>query len=79
VSRELCVAARGDGAGARATATPLLASRAALVAARPGAGTDLERCAAARAGLRVSIPDGREAADLAARIATIPHCDGDTE
>jgi hypothetical protein len=63
----------------RVTATPLLASRAALVAARPGAGPDAARCAAARAGLRIATPGGREAADLAARAATIPHCEGDTE
>ena len=52
----------------------LLASRAALVAARPGAGTVSQRCAAAQAGLRLAAPASREAADLAARIASLPAC-----
>jgi hypothetical protein len=75
----LCLAAflspRGGAVlAARATATPLLASRAALLAARPGAGTDAARCAAARAGLRLAPPASREAAELSARLATIAHC-----
>ena len=53
---------------------PLVAARAALIAARPGSGTNSQRCAAARAGLRLAPPGGREAADLARRIATIPDC-----
>ena len=62
----------------RTIAMSLLASRAALVTARSGAGTDSERCAAARAGLRVVIPGRRKVADLAARVATSPHCEGDS-
>jgi len=53
---------------------PLLAARAALIAARPGAGDDSQRCAAALAGLRLAPPGSREAADLARRQASIPGC-----
>lgn len=53
---------------------PLLGARAALIAARPGAGSDAQRCAAARAGLRAAPPSAREARDLAQRIASIPDC-----
>lgn len=54
---------------------PALAARAALILARPGAAPDAARCAAAREGLRHATP--RDAADLRARIATIPGCPGD--
>jgi hypothetical protein len=79
----LCLAAfvsprEGAALAKRATETPLQLSRAALLAARPGAGTDEARCAAARAALRVAPPASREASDLAGRIATIPHCPGDS-
>jgi len=53
---------------------PLLAARAALIAARPGAGNDSQRCAATLAGLRLAPPGSREAADLARRQSSIPHC-----
>jgi hypothetical protein len=53
---------------------PLLGARAALIAARPGAGNDAQRCAAVRAGLRVAPPASREARDLALRLATLPDC-----
>jgi len=53
---------------------PLLAARAALIAARPGAGHDSQRCAATLTGLRIAPPGSREAADLARRRASIPDC-----
>jgi len=53
---------------------PLLAARAALIAARPGAGTNSQRCAATLAGLRLAPPGSREAADLARRQSSIPNC-----
>ncbi len=53
---------------------PILGARAALIAARPGAGTESQRCAAARAGLRLAPAGSREAADLARRLATLPSC-----
>ncbi|MBS7809459.1 hypothetical protein [Roseococcus pinisoli] len=59
---------------AAAAGSALLGARAALVAARPGAGTDLQRCAAAQAGLALAPPASREAADLARRLASIPAC-----
>ena len=52
----------------------LLGARAALIAARPGAGPDTQRCAATQAGLRVAPPASREARDLALRQTTIPDC-----
>jgi len=53
---------------------PLLGARAALIAARPGAGHDSQRCAATLTGLRLAPPGSREAADLARRQASIPGC-----
>ncbi|UPY36589.1 hypothetical protein [Sediminicoccus sp. KRV36] len=53
---------------------PLLAARAALIAARPGAAPDAQRCAATRAGLGAAPPASREAHDLARRQASIPAC-----
>lgn len=84
----LCLAellAPGEGAGEAALAAPaiaaspagrrpLLATRAALIAARPEAGTISQRCAAAQAGLRLAPPGSREAVDLALRIAALPAC-----
>lgn len=57
-----------------AAGNPRLGARAALIAARPGAGTEAERCVATRAGLAVAPPASREARDLALRLATIPAC-----
>ena len=57
-----------------AAGRPLLGARAALIAARPGAGTEAQRCAATRAGLAVAPPASREARDLALRLATLPAC-----
>ncbi|WP_206020790.1 hypothetical protein [Roseococcus sp. SYP-B2431] len=59
---------------ASAANSPLLGARVALLAARPGAGADARRCAAAQGGLPLAPAGSREAADLARRIATIPHC-----
>lgn len=67
-------AAREAAQALAADPAPLVAARAALIAARPGAGTNSQRCAAAQAGLRLSPPGRREAADLARRITTIPDC-----
>jgi DNA polymerase-3 subunit gamma/tau len=61
-------------AASPASRAPLLSARAALIAARPGAGTDAQRCAATRAGLAVAPPASREARDLALRRATLPAC-----
>lgn len=72
-AREAALAAPAITA-APADRRPLLAARAALIAARPGAGTTSQRCAAAQAGQRLAPPGSREAADLAARIATLPAC-----
>jgi hypothetical protein len=52
----------------------LYGARAALIAARPGAGGDSQRCAAAQAGLRLAHPGSREVLDLARRLASIPDC-----
>ncbi|MDB5412829.1 MAG: hypothetical protein JWR10_1164 [Rubritepida sp.] len=68
--REAALAA----SAAMAAGAPILAARAALIAARPGAGTEPQRCAAAQAGLRLAPAGSREAADIALRIATIPDC-----
>jgi len=67
-------AGRAAEAASAATGWRLLGARAALLAARPGAGPDPQRCAAARQGLRLAPTGSREAADLARRLATLPNC-----
>ena len=62
---------------AREARQPLLLARAALLLARPGMGSDAERCRIARAALPLAAPHPREAADLRRRLATLPACDGD--
>ncbi|WP_431304927.1 hypothetical protein [Sediminicoccus sp. BL-A-41-H5] len=61
-------------AASPASRATLLGARAALIAARPGAGSDAQRCAATRAGLAVAPPASREARDLALRLTTLPAC-----
>lgn len=75
--RSIAPLAARAAAAARDAGQPLLLARAALLAARPGAAPDAERCRAARAALPLAAPFGREAADLRRRIALIPHCDGE--
>ena len=67
-------AARAAPAISAAEGWGIFGARAALIAARPGAGTDPRRCRSAQSGLRLAPAGSREAADLAARIATIPNC-----
>ena len=71
--RELALAAPAIAASPPRRAA-VLGARAALIAARPGAGQDSQRCAAALAGLRLAPPGSREAANLARRQASIPGC-----
>lgn len=67
-------AARAAPAISAAEGWRLLGARAALIAARPGAAMEPQRCRSALAGLRLAPASSREAEDLARRIATIPHC-----